>query len=185
MGLWMGGALLMAGVAIESLHSADRLLTQPNPLAKEEIRELGADRAVLLLRHQASEQLRSNLENWEIAQAIFGALFFFYLLFGTAENKFALGIVLLMLLAVLVQRFLLTPEAISLGRAMDFAAHAPPGDSSRFNTLRVLYIGVEILKFGLGTALIARLVFQKRAHSARVRDEFELIDRSERRHTDQ
>ena len=149
----------MAWVAAESFSSVDRLLARPHPVATAQFKALGRADARLLLRYQVSEQNRWYFETWEAAQIVMGALFFFFVLFATRENKFALFLVLLMIAAVLVQRFLLTPGMISLGRMIDFVPpDAPSGERTQFWVLHSWYWGVELVKWVLGLALAARLI---------------------------
>jgi hypothetical protein len=174
----------MAWVAAESLSSVDRLLAQPHPVATAQFKALGRADARLLLRYQVSEQNRWYFENWETAQIIMGVLFFFFVLFATSENKFALSVVLVMIAGVLVQRFLLTPGVISLGRMIDFAPNAPSGERTQFWVLHSWHWGVELVKWGLGLALAARLIARRSRRSGHVRQELNLVDKADHRHVD-
>jgi hypothetical protein len=164
----------MMWLAAGSIHSVDRLLARPNAVARLEVRELGPAQARLLLEYQAAEQVRSCQEIWEVAQIVLGALFFFFLLFGTTENKFPMALVLSMMLIVLLQRFLLTPELISIGRSVDFAPDVQSTERTRLEVLRMVSFGVEILKLGLGCMLAARLIRQ-RQRSRGIRHEVDLV----------
>jgi len=114
-----------------------------------------------------------------------GVLFFFFVLFATSENKFALSVVLVMIAGVLVQRFLLTPGMISLGRMIDFVApNAPSGERTQFWVLHSWYWGVELVKWGLGLALGARLIARRSRRSGHVRQELNLVDKADHRHVD-
>jgi hypothetical protein len=173
----------MAWVSAESFGSVDRLLARPHPVATAQFKALGQADARLLLRYQVSEQNRWYLENWEVTQIIIGALFFFFMLFATRENKFALSLVLLMIGAVLVQRFMLTPGMISLGRMIDFVPpEAPSGERAQFWVLHSWYWGVELGKLALGLVLAARLISHHSARSGNARQEFNLVDKANHRH---
>jgi hypothetical protein len=173
----------MAWVAVEGLSSVDRLLARPQPVAMAQFKALGRADARLLLRYQVSEQNRQYLENWELAQMIMGGLFFFFVLFATSENKFALSVVLVMVTVVLVQRFLLTPGIISLGRVIDFVpAGAPSGERTQFWVLHTWYWGVEVVKWILGLALAARLIARRSRRSGNARQEFNMVDKANHRH---
>ena len=64
-----------------------------------------------------------------------------------------------MIADVVVQRFLLTPGMISLGRMIDFAPpNALSGERTQFWVLHSWYWGVELAKWALGLALAARLI---------------------------
>jgi hypothetical protein len=156
----------MAWVAAESLGSVDRLLARPHPAATAEFKALGRADARLLLRYQVSEQNRRYFETWEVAQIIIGALFFFFVLFATRENRFALFLILSMVAGVVVQRSMLTPAMTSLGRMIDFVPpDTPSGDRNQFWVLHSWYWGVEVGKLVLGLALAARLIAHRRGRS--------------------
>jgi hypothetical protein len=183
LGLWMGGGLLMAWVAAESLGSVDRLLARPHPVATAQFKALGRADARLLLRYQVSEQNRWYWETWEAVQIILGTFFFLFLLFATKEKKFPLLLVLSMIAGVLVQRFMLTPEMISLGRMIDFVPpDAPSGDRTQFWVLHSWYWGVELVKCVLGLTLAARLIPHRSGRSGNVRQQFNMVDKANHRH---
>ena len=182
LGIWMGGALIMAWVAAESLGSADRLLARPHPVATLKFKALGLADARLLLHYQVSEQNRWYLEKWDAAQIVLGSVFFLFVLFATRENKLALSLILSMIAAVAVQCFL-APALISLGRVIDFVPpEAPSGDRTQFWVLHGWYWGVELLKWVLGLALAARLISHRRGRSADARRKIDMIDKANHRH---
>jgi len=163
LGFWLAGGVFMAWVATENFRSVDRLLDRPHPAASLEFRTLGPQASRLLLRYAASEQNRYFFENWEVAQVILGVLFFFFLLFGTREDKFSLIMALLLLLIAVGQRLGVTPELTALGRSIDFI---PPetrsGARIKFMLLHRGYEGVELLKWIVALALAVRLIFGRR-----------------------
>ena len=173
----------MAWVAAESFSSVDRLLARPHPVATLQFKALGRADARLLLRYQVAEQNRWNFEIWEAAQIVMGALFFFFVLFATKENKFALFLILSMIAGVVVQRFMLTPAMISLGRLIDFVPpDAPSGDRTQFWVMHSWYWGVELVKWVLGLALGARLIAHRRGRSGDARQQFNLVDKANHGH---
>jgi hypothetical protein len=175
----------MAWVSAESLDSVDRLLDRPHPVASAQFKLLGRPEARLLLRYQVSEQNRWYIENWEVMQIIIGMLFFFFMLFATRENKFALFLVLLMMAGVVIQRFLLTPNMVSLGRMIDFVPpEAPSGERTQFWVLDSWYWGVELGKLGLGLVLAARLAVRHSPRSADAWQQFDMVDKANHRHVD-
>lgn len=187
LGLWLAGSVFMAWVATETFHSVDRLLDRPHPAASLEFRTLGPQASRLLLRYAASEQNRYLFENWEIAQIILGVLFFFFLLFGTHEDKFSLMMALLMLLIALGQRLLVTPELVAIGRTIDFI---PPetrsGMRTKFMLLHRGYEAVEVFKWMIGLALAGRLIVSRRrsASAAEVRQQLAMIRKANYRPID-
>ena len=173
----------MAYVATQNFRGVDRLLAQPSPAAAVEIKTLGPDAARALLRYQVSEQNRWYFETWEETQLAVGLFFFLLALFGTKEARSSLALALGMLLIAALQRLLLTPEIVSLGREIDFI---PPDVSSslrsRFWVLHGAYTGVELLKWALGLTLAAKLCFKQSPRSGEARQEFDLIDKADHSH---
>ncbi|MGA9627318.1 MAG: hypothetical protein WBL65_28500 [Bryobacteraceae bacterium] len=183
LGLWMGGALLMAWVAAASFSSVDRLLDRPHAVATLQFKALGRADARLLLRYQVAEQNRWYLEKWESVQIAMGALFLFFVLFATKENKVVLFLILSMIATVVVQHILLTPAVISLGRMIDFLPpDAPSRVRTQFSVLHGFYWGVELVKWVLGLALAARLISHRSGRSGNARQEFNLVDKANHRH---
>jgi predicted lysophospholipase L1 biosynthesis ABC-type transport system permease subunit len=175
----------MLWVTAESFGSVDRLVAQPHPVATAQFKALGRADARLLLRYQVAEQNRWYFQTWETAQIVIGMLFFFFLLFLTRENKFALLLVLLMIAAVVVQRFLLTPGMISLGRMIDYAPpNAFPGERAAFWVLHGWYWGMELAKWALGLVLAARLITHRGGRSGYARQKVDMIDKAYYRHVD-
>jgi hypothetical protein len=87
-----------------------------------------------------------------------------------------------MIAGVLVQRFLLTPGMISLGRTIDFAPDAPSGERTQFWVLHSWYWGVELVKWILGLTLAARLISRRSRRSGNARHEFNMVDKANHRH---
>jgi hypothetical protein len=183
LGLWLGGGLLMAWMAVESFRSVDQLLAAPSPVIAIQIKALGPGGARALLRHQAAEQNRWYFETWEFLQLILGAGFFSFLLFGTNEGKYSLLLLLLMFLITAAQRFLMTPELSALGRTFEFIpAELPSVERNRFWMLHSVYAGSEFLKWGLGLVLGMLLVFHRHSRSPDAGHEFDVIDKANHRH---
>ena len=173
----------MAWIGIETFRSVDRLLAAPGPVVAIQIKALGPGGARALLRYQAAEQNRSFFETWEFLELILGIGFFSFLLFGSNEGKFSLLLLLIMFLIVAVQRFFMTPELSSLGRTFDFIpADVPSVERNRFWMLLSMYTGSEVLKFGLGLVLGARLIFHRERRSMDAGHEFDVIDKANHRH---
>src|ERR1044072_3105799 len=115
LGLWLAGSLMIALVRQETLASVDRVLARGRATAAGRL-SLQAAGTPTILRYHASEQNRWYLAKWVDAQLILGVLFFLLMLFGSRENKFLLGGIGLMLLLATVQKFLVVPDLIALGR---------------------------------------------------------------------
>jgi hypothetical protein len=175
LGLWLAGGLFMAWVATENFREVDRLLSGDNPTATLRFKPLGSD-ARMLLRYHASEQNRWLFRSWETGQIVYGAAFFMLMLFGSRENKFILGGVLLLTLLVLVQRLFLSPELIAVGRMIDFVPQAATSpDRSKFWIIHAAYTGVEMGKWVLILILTGQMVFSRK-RSGRSRDSRRKVD---------
>jgi hypothetical protein len=174
----------MVWIAGDSFRAVDRLLFQPDPAASLQIKALGPGAARTLFRYQVSEQNRAAFETWEKIQIALGFAFFLYLLLATKEGKFPMILVLLMLGVVLVQRFVLTPELIGLGRNLDFApATALLTERAKFRVAHVGYTGFEIAKWMVGLVLAAKMAFGRALGlSGNSRDQVDSIDKRNYRH---
>ena len=183
LGMWLAGGLFMAWLGRQNLRSVDRLLDQNNPSAFLPFKPALLPAARTLLRYQAAEQNRFYFESWEVAQVLLGAFFFFFLLFGTREDKFSLFMVLFMLGVTLFQRFWMTPQASSIGRVADFLA-ANSLERVKLQVLQTGYSVLELVKLGVGLALGLRLVLcRRRSRSEQdIRKELDLIDKANYRH---
>ena len=176
----------MAWVATENFRSVDRTMESPSPVAALQFKSLGPTQTRMMLRYLVSEQNRYYFEYWDDVQIIYGLFFFFFLLFGTKEGKFPLGLALAMLLITMAQRFLLTPELISLGRNIDFI---PPdmhsGQRTKFYVLHGGYAAAEVAKWGFGVVLgLALILAKRRSANSEVRQKLDLINKADYRHVD-
>ena len=172
----------MEWVSRENLAAVDRILAQPDPAAAVRIamldKTLGKNETRLLLRYEASEQNRYYYELWEIVQVVLGAVFFFFLLFGTSEGKISLALALAMLVLVLFQRFLLTPELHGIGKLLDFSNPAlVAGERERFRVTHAAYTTMEVAKWGLQVVLGALLIGRGRGKSVDANAELEMTAR--------
>ena len=173
----------MAWVAMDSFRSVDRLLLNPDPAAALQIRTLGPGAARTLLRYQVAEQNRAAFETWEMLQLGLGFAFFLFLLLATKEGKFPMILVLVMVALVAVQRFLLTPELIGLGRNLDFApVSAALGERAKFRVVHGGYTGIEIAKWIVGLILAAKMSFGRAIGLSGSRNDVDPIDERNYRH---
>jgi|SRR6476646_3530292 hypothetical protein len=183
LGVWLGGILLMAVVATQSFSTVNRLLLEPAPGASAELKTMGHETARMLLRWEAGEQNRRMFEIWETAQIAMAMAVLFVLLFGSTEGKFALTLSLLLLVLVIVQRFLLTPMMVSLGRLIDFV---PPNVRSperiKFNVLHMGYAGLETFKCVVCLLLAGKLIVRTRRKSGQAAGDVDVIDKAYDRH---
>jgi hypothetical protein len=181
LGFWLGGGILMAWYGARSFSTVETIMSQSNPAFVAQTKALGTDATRLVLRYAVAEQNSWMFRNWETMQIILGVLFFCYLLFGTLEGKFSLGVMLAMLALTMIQRLWISPELATSGRIMGYI----PGDlaaqeRARFWLLHNAYLGVEALKFGLGMILGAIVLSRKR--SVDPLNQFDMIDKANHRH---
>jgi len=163
LGGWLAGGFFMATVATQNFRSVDRLLAKPSAAARQQVDRLGRESARALLRYQVSEQNRLYFETWGMVETVIGFVLLLTLLFGSTETNFTLLLALLMLLIAVLQRFVLTPEIVILGRVIDFVpATQPSPERSRFWIMHATYSSIEVLKWGLGVVLTAKLLFRRK-----------------------
>ena len=137
----------MTGVAISNFQGVDRLLETPDMAASQHIKVLGTDSARTLLRHQVSELNRYLFESWEMTQLCVGVVLIITLLFATNGEKLYMGLTGLLLLFVIVEYFLVTPQVASLGRAIDFIPdEAPSVERIKYWRFQNAYWVLEVLK---------------------------------------
>jgi len=184
LGVWLGGSFFMYVIATHNLESADRVLGSPPPAAVKIIDSVGFDSARLLLRHQASELNRVYFEYWGVAQLIIGGAVFGMLLFATREGKWPVLIALVMLAVVAVMRFILTPDLVNFGRQLDFVTkEAGTAEYARFWGVHRAYAIAELVKIGLGLALLGLLLFRVQRKRRSVH-QVHKVDDADDRHID-
>jgi hypothetical protein len=181
LGVWLGGGILMAWYGARSFSTVETIMSQSNPAFVAQTKALGSDATRLMLRYAVAEQNGWMFKNWETMQVGLGVLFFCYLLFGTLEGKFSLGVMLAMLALTMVQRLWISPELGMSGRTMAYI----PGDlaaqeRARFWLLHNAYLSLEALKCGLGLVLGAIVMSGRR--SLDPLNQFNMIDKANHRH---
>ena len=174
----------MQWMVSENAGFADHLLMSPTPAASAQLKSLGRLTVRPVLRHLTSELSRLYLQTWGTVQIVLGALFFFFLLFGTSQGKLPLGAALLLFGIAVFQRVLITRELVSVGRALDFAANPSARAQLALQALQNGYTGTEIGKWILQLILAAGLIWQRGGRSGSSRDKVDLIDKSYDRHID-
>jgi hypothetical protein len=172
----------MAWVATQDLRSADRMAAHPDLAAAIQLKSLGANQTLPLLRYLAAEQTRTNLETWGTVQLFVGSFVFFFLLFGTNQGKFSLAVALVMTLIAFGQRLVLIPEILGRGRALDFLAHVSRRDQTQLDVLQYAYGLSEIVKVGFGLLLAAILIWRTGGRSLDSVQEVQVVDKADHRH---
>jgi hypothetical protein len=181
LGLWMGGGILMAWYGARSFSTVDDIMNQSNPAFLIQTKPLGPAVTRLVLRYEVAEQNRWLTRSWETMQIILGCLFFAYLLLGTREGKYALIVMLLMLLLTLVQCFLFSPELGLLGRALDYIpSDVASQERAKFWLIHNSYLAMEAIKLGLG--LILGAIVMTRSRSVDPLNQFNMVDKANHRH---
>jgi hypothetical protein len=183
LGAWLAGIVVVALVATQNFRTVDRILLEPNPGAAQELKTIGHDMARMLLRWEAGEQNRRLFEIWETAQLVMAMGMFFVLLFGSTEGKYSLGLCLLLLAIVILQRFFLTPMMVSLGRLIDFipeSARSP--DRVKFQVLHMGYAGFEAFKCLVCLLLSGKLLMRSRRKSSQAAGDIDVVDKTYNRH---
>lgn len=165
LGIWLGASTFMDFVAVQNFRSVDRLLGDNVDLrATDQIHKLGGrEDARVFLRHFVGEQNRWFFVQWESIQIGLGLALALVILYGTSSNKLSLGICIAMLLIVLIDRLILTPEISRLGRSLDFLPYSSASpDHGKFFALHGVYSGLELLKLALGLILTAKLLIRRK-----------------------
>jgi len=181
LGIWLGGGILMAWYGARSFGTVESIMQQANPGFVVQTKPLGPAMTRTVLRYIVAEQNRWLFRNWEYMQIVLACLFFCYLLFGTTEGKFSLGVMLAMLALTVMQRFLISPDLGITGRTLDFApTDLAAQEHARFWLVHNAYLAVEALKFGLG--LILGIIVMSSRRSADPLNQFNMIDKANHRH---
>lgn len=164
-------------VATHNFTGVEELLAKPSPPAAQYIEALGNPEARMLLRNQVSELNRWYFVVWERFQLGLGVLLLLVLFLGADGKPFMLVVSLLMLVAAVLQHWLLTPEIVRLGRAIDFVPlTAPSSERTRFWNFHTAYSTTEVLKLLLGFFLTVRLLTRRRRRVSEFPDEIDRID---------
>jgi NAD-dependent DNA ligase len=183
LGAWLAGILVVAMVATQNFRTVDRILLDAPPGATQELKTIGHQMARMLLRWEAGEQNRRMFETWETAQLVMAMAVFFVLLFGSTEGKYSLSLALLLLMVVILQRFLLTPVMVSLGRMIDFVPEgARSPERIRFQVLHMGYGGLEAFKCVIGILLAGKLLVRSRRKSGQTAGDVDVVDKTYHRH---
>jgi hypothetical protein len=168
LGGWMGCTMFMWLVAIQNFSAVTRVIAAPSPKAAEIIQVLGEERAKGLLRYQVAEQNRWYFETWEYMQLVFSIIVFLTLIFARPRVMAAIVISCLIMISLLTERFLLTPQITALGRTMDFMKEGvETAESARFWIYHHTYSAVEMFKLCLGAILAVRFLMVSEDEIAR------------------
>ncbi|MBM3793765.1 MAG: hypothetical protein FJW31_06790 [Acidobacteria bacterium] len=84
---------------------------------QREVKDVGFDRVKSLLNFEAAELNRHHFYYWGVAQLLLALVLLVVLLDATGGNKFTMVVMAAILLVLVVQRFLVQPAVVELGRA--------------------------------------------------------------------
>ena len=183
LGMWLAAGIAIAWLEREDFQTIQDVLSQPDPAVAERVKVLGAHETYLLMGHVAAEQRQRTIRSWEDLQLVLGLGFFFFLLFGTREGKLSLAIALLLVGLVMLERLLLTPEALSLARIAGFAHNrAASAEEVRRTVLSSTHAGFEFAKWILEAALAAVLVVRRGGRSGDSGDQLDVVDKPDHGH---
>jgi hypothetical protein len=181
--MWLAAGLAVAWLEREDFQALRTALAQPDPAVAGRVKVLGAQETFLLMGRLEWERRQRTTENWESVQLIIGVGFFLFLLLGTREGKLPLGMALLLVGMVVLERFLLTPEVLSLERVADFTPgrHAS-AESMRRLALSLTQEGFEIAIWTVQAALAAVMIVPRHRRSGDAGDQFYVVDKANNRH---
>ena len=166
LGMWLAGTLFMLVSLWQTEQAADRVLFAPVTPAAAIVASLGQDRAHAVIRYLALEQQRFTIELWEDGQIFLGVMLLGLLLLDGRSRRLALGAAAL-LFVLLVEKFALTPQMLSLDRVVDFVSWSEKaGIRTQVELLRRTYIAVEIVKI-LAVMVMAYFLFKLRVEKRR------------------
>lgn len=184
LGVWLAGSMAMTFIAADSANTAGRILLDHGPAASLRIKTMGQNEARAMLAYAVRQQTRWWLTEWENVELVLGAGFFFYLLFGTREGKLVLFVTLGIYALALFQRFFALPQILDLGNLTDFVPeNAAIPERHQLTAVQTTFIGVEIFKVLLGIGLGTYWIALTR-RSSHVRNQVDLVDKSDYRHVD-
>jgi hypothetical protein len=157
LGAWIGITVCMWFAATGSFSTVDRVLKDSHPRFSEVTKPIGPDRSRAVLRYLASEINRTYFRAYSWAQVALAALLLLLLVRQTPRDPVALATIGAMFAVVLVLTFYVTPEIVSIGRALDFVPREPaPPEMGRFRIFHGAYTGLDGAKLLAGIVLLAR-----------------------------
>ncbi|MGH9611939.1 MAG: hypothetical protein ACRD4P_02545 [Bryobacteraceae bacterium] len=181
LGVWLGGSVFLAFVAMGNFATVNSVLANPAPLAARLIQPLGPERSRELLRSLVGEENRRYFQTWELAQFGLGLILGAVLLLDR-RSWLLPSLCGIMLSLVAFLHFRVTPEMVWLQRTVEFI---PDGVSTpertHFMTLHHVYSTIEVIKILLGLAIAGILFTIRPGRRHRSRTEHAAIPPLERR----
>jgi len=162
LGAWLGAGILADIAVTQNFQTVDRFLADPgNTATSIRLTEIGRARERVILRRNAGEENNWIFENWERVEIFTGAGLFLLLAFGERPQKLTLALSAAMLVIVVAEHFLLTPQIVDLGRLIDDLPAADPA-TKKFWMLHGVYSGLDILKLLAGFGMAVRIAVKRK-----------------------
>jgi hypothetical protein len=162
-GAWLAGSLFMDVTAIANFRAVDRFLADPGIPSAQVIHNVGNDNVRILLRRAAGESNGWLFEQWEWIQLVGGLGLLLVLIFGNRPPKIPILLCGLMLVLVLIERFVLTPNIIRLGRIIDFLPAGPQlPDRVNLGVYHGAYTVLDLAKLVAGFTIAVLLIIRRR-----------------------
>ncbi len=155
MGCWLTGTIAMAVVATQNFYTIDRLLAaSPNPSFKADVDTLGPEQSRELLRYLSSELNRLYFQYWNLVELAIG-IAVLWLAVKLPEFDQVKWYIVSMLGIVLFLTAAITPQVVSVGRALDFVPRDPPPPALRtFGLLHAAFTALDLIMLILGIVVV-------------------------------
>jgi hypothetical protein len=159
MAVWLTGIVFMALVAAENFWTLDRLFAaKPNPAFADTLDKLGSDTAHNLVHYYSSELNRLYFQVWGLVEIGVG-IFVLWCIVALPKAARAKWMVVSMLAITLLFAGLITPQIVSVGRALDFVPRDPaPPELRTFGLLHAAYTVLDGVKLILGILVRLALI---------------------------
>jgi hypothetical protein len=166
--VWLTGTVFMAVVATENFWTIERLFAaRPNAVFTATLEKFGDESAHALIFYFSSELNRLYFQVWGIVQIGVG-IFVLWCIVAIPKASKPKWMVVSMLAITLLFAAIITPQIVSVGRALDFVPRDPaPPDLRTFGLLHAAYTVLDGIKLILGV-LVARSLLRVREIKALV-----------------
>ncbi len=149
--------------AVGNFHAVERFLADPGIPAAQLIHSAGHENIRVLLRRAAGEANGWLFEQWEWIQLVTALALLLVFIFGSRPPKIPIGLCLLMMILVLIERFALSPNIVRLGRIIEFLPAGPQmPDRVSFGVYHGAYSILEIAKLVAGFAIAGILIIRSK-----------------------
>lgn len=151
MAVWLTGTVLMAVVATENFWTIDRLFSAPpNAAFAATVDKFGDADARALVHYFSSELNRLYFQVWGIFQTAVG-IFVLWCVVSLPKASRPKWLIVSMLAITLLFAAIITPQIVSVGRALDFVSRDPaPPELRTFGLLHAAYTVLDGVKLILG-----------------------------------